>query len=421
MKKYIFVFLPLTLSLTLSLTLMAILGCKKEAVVIEEIEVEPEPEQEQRLVFSLPEPERVLFYRDGTTVYEAKIPADAIINNSFILPTQIDKNSFTIFQNGNRIFSYSLAEGQVFVQLLEEDPLNPEVPLILPSQMLLVTVPELEPDSSLDVKFGIGRSGISWKLILDMEAAGGNALNCNLLAAIEVSGRLTGNLEYILAKRPEIVLISSNNIFLEGSSAVFNLGNPLIQPNKTTFMKLEEGRSSYRLVYVWDANSEERPGAYLYCSNPFTSSISGVDGNLNSNGLNVNTYSSLRLTPGRQIQLLVGSQPLISTFKSVRTQEFPKQEFPDRANLPFTHSLEYRVTNNLGVSAELEISVPVTYGSVHRTQYNFIRQPDERPGDRMIWRYRLAPNTNANLEFSFDSDSKDNPLYSRFNYSDGGR
>ena len=413
MKKFIFVFL------TLSLMFMAVLSCKREAVVIEEIEVEPE--QEQRLVFRLPEPERVLFYRDGTTVYEAKIPADAIINNSFILPPQIDKNSFTISQNGNRIFSYSLTEGQVFVQLLEEDPVNPEVPLIRPSQMLLVTVPELEPDSPLIVKFGIGRSGISWKLVLDMEAAEGNTLNCNLLAAIEVSNRLTGNLEYILAKRPEIILVPSNNIFLEGSDAVFNLGNPLIQLYKTTFMKLEEGRSSYRLVYVWDANNEDRPGAYLYCSNPFTSTISSVQGNLNSNGLNVNTYSSLRLIPGRQFQLPVGNQPLISTFKAVRTQEFPKQEFPNRANLPFTHSLEYRVTNNLGVPAELEISVPVTYGSVHRTQYNFRRQPDERPGDRMIWKYRLAPNTNANLEFSFDSDSKDNPLYSRFNYSDGGR
>jgi hypothetical protein len=410
-KISIFIILTLTLAMT------AILGCKKKEVVVEEIE----PEQEQRLVFRLPEPERVLFYRDGTTVYEAKIPTDAIINNSFILPPQIDKNSFTIFQNSERIFSYSLIEGQVFVQLLEEDPVNPEVPLIRPSQMLLVTVPELEPDSPLIVKFGIGRSGISWKLVLDMEAAENNSLNCNLLAAIEVSNTLTGNLEYILAKRPEISLISSNNIFLEGSDAVFNLGNPLIQLEKTTFMKLEEGKSSYRLVYVWDAENKDSPDAYLYCSNPFKSSISGVQGNLNSNGLNINTFSSVRLIPGRQFQLLVGNQPLISTFKAARIQEFSKEEYPNRVNLPFTHSLEYRATNNLGVAAELEISVPVFYGRVHRTQYNFRRQPDERPGDRMIWKYRLPPNTNASLEFSFDAERKDNSRYSDYDHYSNGR
>ena len=409
------IFIILTLTLTLAMT--AILGCKKKEVVEEEVK----PEPKQRIVYFLPEPERVLFYRDGTTVYETKIPVSAIIDNTFILPSQVDKNSFSISQNSERIFSYSLQDGMAFVQLLEEDPNKPGVPLVERSQVILITIPELKQDSPLDVKFGIGRSGISWKLVLDMEAAESNALNCILLAAIEVSSNLTGNLEYILAKRPEISLISSNNIFLEGSDAVFNLGNPMIQPNKTTFMRLEEGRSSYRLVYVWDAENKDSPDAYLYCSNPFKSSISGVQGNLNSNGLNINTFSSVRLIPGRQFQLLVGNQPLISTFKAARIQEFSKEEYPNRVNLPFTHSLEYRATNNLGVAAELEISVPVFYGRVHRTQYNFRRQPDERPGDRMIWKYRLPPNTNASLEFSFDAERKDNSRYSDYDHYSNGR
>jgi hypothetical protein len=114
--------------------------------------------------------------------------------------------------------------------------------------------------------------------------------------------------------------------------------------------------------------------------------------------------------------LAVGSQPLIRTFKSARTQEFPQ-----RTDLPFTHWLEYTATNELSERAELEISVPVAYGREHRTQYRFIRQPDERPGNRMIWKYTLAPGANANVEFSLDSEVKDNPLYARFNYYDGGR
>jgi hypothetical protein len=399
-------------NIILFLVLAVVLSCCEKEVV-------KEPEEEVVVVepvYRLPDPARVFFYRDGTTVYEARISLDAIIDKSFILPPQVDKNSFTIHQNGERIFSYILESKGLLIQLLDKDPNNPEIPLILPGGALLVTVPDLASGYPLDVKFGIGVSGITWRLVLDMEAAGANTLDCNLLASIEARSRLEGNLEYILAKRPEIVLLPSTNIFLEGSEAVFNLGNPLIQPDKTTFTKLEGGQSSYRLVYRWDANEQDRPSAYLYCSNPFASSISGVQGYLNSNGLNINDYN-VRLIPGRQLELLVGNQPLITTFKSVRTQEFP-----DRANLPYSHSLEYTAINQLPGQAELEISVPVTFGTVYRNQYVFQRRPDEQPGDRMVWKYHLNPGGTARVEFRLDTESKNNTLYSRFdNYEGGGR
>ena len=407
---------PLAVFVTLTLAAVSscstVLSSSKDEPKFEEPELESEPEP----VYRLPEPERVLFYRDGTTVYDAKIPFDAIIDNSFILPQQIDANSFTIFQNGSRVFAYSMESKVLSIQLLEEDPDNPGKPLIKQDRALLVTVSELPLDYPLDVRFGIGRSGVTWSLVLDMAVAQDNTLECNLLASIQTNRNLEGTIKYILAKRPEIILISSTNIFIERSEAMFNLGNPLLEPNKTTFMKLEGGQSSYRMVYRWNADEDDRPSAYLYCTNPFSSSISGVRGNLNSNGLSINDYSSMRLTPGRYFELPVGSQPLIRTFKSARTQEFPQ-----RTELPFTHWLEYTVTNELSERAELEISVPVAYGREHRTQYHFTRQPDERPGDRMIWKYTLAPGANANVEFSLDSESKNNPLYSRFNYYDGGR
>jgi hypothetical protein len=401
MKKIIF----------LLLVVLMVFSCKKEPVEV--VEEEPEP------VYLLPDPQRVFFYRDGTTVYEASISLDAIIDKAFILPLQVDRNSFTIHQDGTRIFSYTLELVNLLIQVLEQDPNNPEFPLIVRGDALLVTVPDLKPNYPLDVKFGIGRSGMTWNLILDMEAAEGNKLDCNLLASIETRARLEGNLEYILAKRPEVILLPSTNIFLEGSEAVFNLGNPLIQPNKTTSMKLEGGQSNYRLVYYWDANEQERPSAYLYCSNPFSSSISGVQAYLNSNGLNVNEYT-VRLIPGRQIELLVGSQPLITTFKSVRTQEFDKKVFPQRENLPYSHSLEYTATNQLPDPAELEISIPIAFGKVHRNQYIFQKQPDERPGERMVWKYRLNPGAIARVEFRLDSESRYNTLYSNYDYYEGG-
>ncbi|GHU01373.1 hypothetical protein FACS1894147_01110 [Spirochaetia bacterium] len=36
------------------------------------------------IVYRLPDPERLYIYRNGTVVYDAKIPDSAIINNSFV-------------------------------------------------------------------------------------------------------------------------------------------------------------------------------------------------------------------------------------------------------------------------------------------------------------------------------------------------
>jgi hypothetical protein len=65
--------------------------------------------------------------------------------------------------------------------------------------------------------------------------------------------------------------------------------------------------------------------------------------------------------------------------------------------------------------------VPVSYGVKHRNIYHFSKEPDERPGDRMVWKYDLDPGEQALVEYDFDSETKDNPFYSQFDYSEGGR
>jgi hypothetical protein len=311
-----------------SLVILMCLACKKPAPEPEP-EAEPEAELNNVPVYMLPVPEKVLFYRDGTTVYDAYVPQEGIINNSFILPANVDKDSFSIYQDDERIFSYSLEQAGLLVKLLDQDPMHPDKPLIERSPVLLVTVPDIKKDTLPKVRFGVGRAGITWEIVLDMEVKGTNALDCNLLASIEASPMMDRNLEYILAKRPEITLISSRNVFLERADAIFELGNIQIEKNKTTFIRLENGQSTYRLVYHWNANAQDAPTAYLYCTNPFKSSISSVRGNLNSNGLNINRFNAIRLTPGRQFDLSVGTQPLITTYKAVRIQEVE-----NRPNLP---------------------------------------------------------------------------------------
>jgi hypothetical protein len=369
----------------------------------------PDLSTEQIIVYRLPDPERLYIYRNGLVVYDAKIPENTIINNAFILPENIQLDSLTVSQAGTRIYSYSTELVEVLVVLQRGERPN----LV---RVLRVHIPELRAGVPLEVKYGIRNSGLLWDIILDLEIQDGNYLGCALLAAVRTDRELPETTRSILSRRPEIILASSQNMLLDDTGAVFNLGKTPIEVNRRTLFKLEEGRTQYELVYQWDANREERLSAYLRTPTPLKTMAQQVRMYLNASGMNVGGTSSLTVSPDRPIACYIGEQPNIAAFKSVRTAEFPERE-----NLPFTHYLEYRVTNQLNKRISIEISVPVSYGVKHRTIYHFTKEPDERPGDRMIWKYNLDPGEQAVLEFNFDSETKDNPFYSHFDYSEGGR
>jgi hypothetical protein len=369
----------------------------------------PDTATEQIIVYRLADPERVYIYRNGFVIYDAKIPESTIVNNAFILPENIQLDSLIISQSGKRVYSYSTETVEALVVLRRG-----EHPAMV--KILRVTIPELPVGVSLDVKYGIRNSGLEWTPVLDMEVQNGNYLGCALVADIRTARELSQTTRYILERRPEIILASSQNMLLDDAGAVFNLGKPLIEANRRTLFKLEEGQTRYELIYQWDANRDERFSAYLRAPSPFKTMVQQVRMYLNAAGMNVGQSSGLSISPDRPIVCYIGEQPNIAAFKSVRTAEFPGRE-----NLPFTHYLEYRVTNQLDKRVSVEISVPVSYGVKHRNVYHFTKEPDERPGDRMIWKYELGPGEQAVVEFNFDSESKDNPLYSQFDYSEGGR
>jgi hypothetical protein len=365
--------------------------------------------QAEIIVYRLPDPERLYIYRSGVVVYDAVIPANGIIGNTFILPENIELDSLTVSQAGKRIYSYSTQIGEVLVMLRSGE--RPDL-----VRVLQVGIPGLAPGAPLEVKYGVRNSGLSWDFILDMEIAERNFLDCALVAAVKTERELPGTTRSILARRPEIILASSRNMLLEDAGAMFDLGRPVIEANRRMLVKLDEGRTPYRLVHFWDANRRERPAVYLRAPMPFKTMAERVQPYLNASGLSIASLSSMNISPDREFDFYIGEQPNIAAYKSIITAEHPERE-----NLPFTHSLEYRVVNQLNRRASIEISVPVTYGATHRTEYHFTAPPDERPGNRMVWKYDLAPGEEARVEFSFDAESKDNPLYSQFDYSEGGR
>jgi hypothetical protein len=360
------------------------------------------------IVYRLPDPQKIYIYRNGNVVYDATIPASSIINNTFILPDNVRLDSMTISQAGKRIHTYTTFTAEVLVVLRRGE---------MPRQVrvLQIHVPELNSGASLEVKYGIRNSGLSWNILLDMEVVGDNNLNCALVAELRAASDLPETTRSILAQNPEIILASASNALLEDSAAFFNLGKLSIESNKRQLIRLEEGNTKYQIVYQWDANRRERPSAYLRAQTPLKSMAGQVQYYLNSGGINY-VDGQLTVSPDRPFSIAVGEQPNILTYKSIVTAEFPERE-----NLPFTHNLEYQVENQSSQTINLEISIPVSYGEKHRTEYRFTKAPDERPGDRMLWKYSVAPGEKTVLQFSYDADLKYDPSYRQFDYNEGGR
>jgi hypothetical protein len=358
------------------------------------------------IVYRLPDPQRMYIYRNGSVVYDASIPASSIINNTFILPDNVRLDSLTVSQGGKRIYSYTTFNAEVLVVLRRG-----ETPRTV--RVVQVNVPDLKTGVSLELKYGIRNPGLSWDLILDMEVLDENNLNCALIAELKTSSDLPETTRSILAQNPEIILASPSNALLEDSSAFFNLGKISIEANKRQLIRLEEGSTKYQIVYYWDANRTSRPSAYLRAQTPLKSMAGRAQYYLNSGGITYdNDYTTV--SPDRPFNIHVGEQPNIVTYKSIVTAEFP-----DRANIPFTHNLEYQVENQSSRAIDLEISVPIAVGTKHRTEYTFVKAPDERPGDRLLWKYNVAPNQKVSLQFSYDADLKNDPSYRQFDYSEG--
>ncbi|MDR1148202.1 MAG: hypothetical protein LBK66_06170, partial [Spirochaetaceae bacterium] len=142
--------------------------CAAQSVVEDSAEI---------IVYRLPDPERLYIYRNGIVVYDAVIPANGIIKNTFILPENIQLDSLTVSQAGKRIYSYSTQIGEVLVMLRSGERPN----LV---RTLQVYIPDLAPGVPLEVKYGVRTSGLSWVFILEMEIAEQNFLECALIAAI---------------------------------------------------------------------------------------------------------------------------------------------------------------------------------------------------------------------------------------------
>jgi hypothetical protein len=337
-------------------------------------QIQQSRENDEIIVYRLPEPRQVFIFRgDNNVVYKASIPTASIVNSSFILPDNVRIDSLAIYQDRKRIQTFSTFTADVVVVLRRGE---------MPRQVKVVQVhvPELKAASPLEVVYGVRDSGLTWDFLLDLEVMDGGNLNSALVAQINASGSLPETTRLILAREPEIILTSSSNALLEDAAVFFNLGKLLIEAGKRHSIKLEEGSTKYSIVYRWDANRSERPYAFLRAQTPLKTMARSVRYTLNSGGIfNSGSNSTVNISPDRPYDLQIGEQPNIITYKSLVTAEFPNRE-----NLPFTHSFEYQVENQSSRAVDLEILIPVAIGNRHRTEYRFTKEPDERPGGSML-------------------------------------
>ena len=374
--------------------------------------VQDRQNNDEVIVYRLPEPRQVFILRgDNNVVYKAAIPAASIVNNSFILPDNVRTESLAVYQEGKRVYTYTTFTADVVVVLRRGE---------MPRQVRVVQVhvPELKAGVPLEVVYGVRDSGLTWDFILDLEVTDGGNLNSALIAQIVAASSLPETTRLILAREPEIILTAASNALLEDSSVYISLGKLLLEAGKRQLIKVEEGTAKYNIIYRWDANRSERPAAFLRAQNPLKTMANLVRFTLNSGGIFISGEGSrmISISPDRSFDFQIGEQPNITTHKSLVTAEFPNRE-----NLPFTHSFEYQVENKSSRAIDLEIEIPVAIGNRHRTEYHFTKEPDERPGGSMLWRYSVPPNQKIELKFSYDADLRNDPSYNRFNYYEGGR
>ncbi|MDR2500265.1 MAG: hypothetical protein LBD37_04180 [Treponema sp.] len=147
-----------------------------------DVQVPRSNQDNEIIVYRLPDPERVYIYRNGMVVYDASIPARAVINNTFILPENARQDSLIISQAGKRIYSYTTFTAEVLVVLRSGE--RPNL-----ARVLQVEVPGLSLSAPLEVKYGVRNAGLSWSPLLDMEVLDGNVLACALIAEIRSNRR----------------------------------------------------------------------------------------------------------------------------------------------------------------------------------------------------------------------------------------
>jgi hypothetical protein len=363
---------------------------------------------DQIIVFRLPNPEKVYINRDGSVVYEATIPANAIVNNTFILPDNAQLESIFISQGGKRVNAYTTFIGDALVLLRSgERPYQVRV--------LHIVIPGLTAGQPLNVNYSIRNSGLSWNMLLDLDVVQNNSLNSTLVAELRSADNLPDMTKSILARNPEIIIVSATNALLGDASAFFNLGRRQIEANRRQRVVLEEGTSPYKITYYWDTTNMERPIAYLRAQTPLKTMAGRLQYYLYFNGMVIDNQQII-VSPSRPFDIPVGEQGNLVTYRAAATEEFP-----DRENYPYTHNLEFRVENNLSTAIDVEIMVPAIISNRVRTVYVFTNEPDERPNGNLLWKYNIPAGQQVTLKFSYNTDLRNHPSYRQYEYSEGGR
>jgi hypothetical protein len=371
-------------------------SCVTKVPEIEIVLIDEEP------VYHLPEAGRMYIYEsDGIVAFDTRIESSFINSGSFILPPEFFTEGIIMFQDGERLYTYSMEKARVLVEHNNDDEIT-----VKKENVTKVYAPEIIDGIPVDIKYSARYrkgydAGISWKMILDIQLRENNMLNCGLFAELNSDISL-----------PLMDVSLANN-----KGVTIPAGKLRIAPQKIDYLKMETAKVPYQIMYDWDTDDQEYAYTYIYMENPFATKMDGVRIRLNENGVKIDSNSDrINLISGKPIKIYLDQSGDIKTNRSVSVSEHK-----ERKDLPFTHSVRYTAKNNTSDKIVLNISIPVVYGTEHKTQYHFTKEPDARPGDRMIWRFELENEETAIIEFTFDADIKDVYMYHHYDYSEGGR
>ncbi len=346
-------------------------------------------------------PQTAVIYTDGTAILEEKIEKSGLAAGGILLPPQLDLDTVSVSQNGERLKNFMVEEKRVPVPS-REDPRKTEL-----ISRYLITFPGYDGKGPLTLRYSV--SGIDWTPRIEAGLKEGGR------AALYLGAVITAEDKNLIGC--SLTLMNSGAKRTSGAKEdIFEIGKVDLRAGSTVFNLLKEEEVSYSTYYSWNASEDVGAELMMAFKSPFGSSMHEVPFLVTSNGVVVRQGALYEMLPGEEVELASGVDPAVKVYRAVTTREDVMNKI-----LPFNHAITLRVQNLTGGPIKLKIFFEKKLGYTHRNLYHFPIPPNEMPGEWLLWNLELPAGGAKEIPFNFDSEVKDFDEYLHYDLYAGGR
>lgn len=366
-------------------------------------------------------PERVTIYRDGYGYFEEELDATTLRKKAVELPASTDLSSVALFRGNERVAAVVLREKVVKVRTGKASA-EKKVGYLL----------SLQSGRGASVRPGVlvlryAASGISWQPQIEvMTAQDGSQADLSVKAVVtngvieledcdtqlasgcgQLKSRPDYEIPYSMGLRPS----PDGYANARAADVVYKVGKQRLPKDSTVVLSVMADRTQCDAKYIWGTGGPFPVQKVLVLPNPFQSPLCPGLASVFSGNTMLSEDWSVWTAPQDALTLRAGSVPAIKVHRRVDTSENPEAEFRR-----FNHRICLSVVSGKEEEIRLAVVFRKLMGGRHKNKYHFKREPDQQPGNWMIWDLKLAPGASEKIEFNFDSEHSRYSDYESFEY-----